>query len=128
MCDLTIKMLVVSHRLVGPVDVLLTDTADHINRNVSCQGGLNPKRVSSALARLLSDPALDDALACAQDLYVRRRPAAKAVLAKYLGSVSGIVKGDDGLNLWVQFSPGTDAGIVIERAGGDRQDQSGPCR
>lgn len=79
--------------------------------------GWSPQLSQRALAFLLSDPLLDDALAHARALYDRRRAAARTVLTERLAPSGGVVRGDDGLNLWIQLRPGTDAGDVIERAG-----------
>lgn len=79
--------------------------------------GWSPQLSQRALALLLTDPGLDGALAHARALYGQRRTAARKILTEQLGPVGGTVSGDDGLNLWVQLSPGTDAGSVIERAG-----------
>jgi GntR family transcriptional regulator/MocR family aminotransferase len=77
--------------------------------------GWSPRMSQRALAKLLSDPELDEALDNSRDRYDRRRAAAKAILTENLGPVGGVVWGDDGLNLWIQFSPGIDASEVLAR-------------
>jgi GntR family transcriptional regulator / MocR family aminotransferase len=78
--------------------------------------GWSPRLSQRALARLLSDSLLDEALANAREQYGRRRSRARAILAERLSPIGGTVSGDDGLNLWIQLRPGTDAGDVLERA------------
>jgi DNA-binding transcriptional MocR family regulator len=82
----------------------------------SFSDGWSPRLSQRALAHLLSDEHLDDALAHARQLYANRRVAAMRILTTQLAPAGGIVKGGDGLNLWVRLMPGTDAGEVIERA------------
>lgn len=82
----------------------------------SFSDGWSPRLSQRALAHLLSDPEVDDALAHARQLYTDRRLAALRTLTSQLAPAGGSVKGGDGLNLWIRLTPGTDAGEVIERA------------
>jgi GntR family transcriptional regulator/MocR family aminotransferase len=77
--------------------------------------GWSPRLSQRALALLLSDQSLDSALGHARDQYQRRRRAARTILTERLADVGAVVGGDDGLNLWIQLRPGTDAAEVIER-------------
>lgn len=78
--------------------------------------GWSSRLSQRALAQLLMDPELEQALALARERYGHRRNSAKAVLDEQLGAVGGVVGGEDGLNLWIQFGPGIDAGDVLEQA------------
>jgi GntR family transcriptional regulator/MocR family aminotransferase len=78
--------------------------------------GWSPQLSQRALANMLTDPALDDALAYARAQYDLRRSVARTILTERLGPVGGIVSGDDGLNLWIHLGPGADAGEVLEQA------------
>ena len=78
--------------------------------------GWSPRLSQRALALLLSDPGLDDALDHARHLYDQRRLVARTILSDQLGDVGGIINGADGLNLWIRFRAGTDASGIIERA------------
>ncbi len=79
--------------------------------------GWSSRLSQRALAHLLSDPELDDALDHTRSVYDRRRTIANDILAEKLAGVGALIRGGDGLSLWIQLSPGMDAGDVIERAG-----------
>jgi GntR family transcriptional regulator/MocR family aminotransferase len=105
--DLRIAVAVARPRIVN----LLAEAKSFLD-------GWSPRLSQRALANLLADPTLDDALSYARTQYDRRRSVARTTLTERLGPVGGIVSGDDGLNLWIQLGPGTDAGDVLEQAAG----------
>lgn len=83
---------------------------------MSFSDGWSSRLSQRAFAHLLSEEHLDDALTHTRQRYANRRVAAMKALTTQLAPSGGIVKGGDGLNLWIHLMPGTDAGEVIERA------------
>ncbi|HEX5505946.1 MAG TPA: PLP-dependent aminotransferase family protein [Thermomicrobiales bacterium] len=78
--------------------------------------GWSSRLAQRALAGVLADGALPDALATARRAYAARRVAALEILTARLLPAGGAASGADGINLWVHLPPGIDALEVIERA------------
>lgn len=73
-----------------------------------------PQRV---LARVLSDPARDDALDAARRTYAERRAALTAAVDDRLAPTGGAtLPAADGVNVWVRLPGGVDSTLVVERA------------
>ena len=103
--DLRIAVAVARPRILN----LLTEAKSFFD-------GWSPRLSQRALAHMLADPALNDALSYARTQYERRRTVARSILTERLEPMGGTVNGDDGLNLWIRLGPGTDAGEVLEQA------------
>lgn len=70
-----------------------------------------------ALAHMLTDPELDQALGLARDTYAARRRTICGLLEDRLRGTGTRVTGTDGLNVWIELPPGVAATEVVDRAG-----------